>query len=273
MGIINITPDSFSQDGCLSSRSSNKTIAATTRLAKKLVHEGADILDLGGESTRPGAAKISITEEIGRVIPSLKKLATEVNIPISIDTYKPIVARHALDAGACIVNNIMGSEPDRHLLKMIRDYNAAIVLMHIKGTPRTMQASIHYQQLIPEIIETLLKSVENCLEIGIKSDKIIIDPGIGFGKTVENNLEIINRLGEFTALRQPLLIGTSRKSFIGKILKEDTPDRLIGTITSVCASIIRGAHIVRVHNVKAIKEAVDLTDAILNPDSIRIIDN
>jgi len=272
MGIINITPDSFSHDGCLS-RSPNKTIATTTRLAKRLVREGADILDLGGESTRPGAAKISIKEEVDRVIPSLKKLTAEINIPISIDTYKPIVARHALDAGACIVNNIMGSKFDRHLLEMIRDYNATIVLMHMKGMPQTMQKKIYYKQLIPEIIKTLQKSIENCLEIGIKSDKIIIDPGIGFGKTVENNLEIINRLDEFTALKRPLLIGTSRKSFIGKILKKVTSDRLIGTATSVCASIIRGAHIVRVHNVKAIKETVDLTDAILNPVSIRTIDN
>jgi dihydropteroate synthase len=147
---------------------------------------------------------------------------------------------------------------------MVKSYNAAIVLMHIQGTPATMQKNIRYKHLIPEIIASLRKSIEKCLEIGIKSDKIIIDPGIGFGKTVEHNLKILNRLGDFRTLKRPLLIGTSRKSFIGKVLNKEVHQRLTGTAATVCVSIVGGAHIVRVHDVKAIKETVTMTDAIIN---------
>lgn len=262
MGIVNVTPDSFSQDGCLGkSRAAHITALS---LARKHIREGADILDIGGESTRPGAQRISVKEEIGRVIPTIAALSKKFKIPISIDTYKPMVAKAALDAGASIVNNIMGTKPELSLLKMVRDYNAAIVLMHIKGTPKTMQKAIHYSNLTGEIIGSLRKSIEKCLEIGIKSDRIIVDPGIGFGKTVGNNLEILNRLGDFKVLKCPLLIGTSRKSFIGNILDKDVHHRLMGTAATVCAGIIRGAHIVRVHDCKAIKDVVTMTDAIIN---------
>lgn len=158
----------------------------------------------------------------------------------------------------------MGTNPDLSLLRMIKNYNAAIVLMHIRKTPRTMQKNIYYRDVTAEIISSLQKSIEKCLEIGIKSDRIIVDPGIGFGKTVEHNLEILNRLGDFKRLRRPLLVGTSRKSFIGKVLNRNVRHRLIGTAASVCASILKGAHIVRVHDVKAIKETVIMTDAIIN---------
>ena len=262
MGIVNTTPDSFSQDGCL--RKCHATPKAAISLAQKQIRDGADIIDIGGESTRPGARRISAKEEIGRVIPVITSLTKKIKVPISIDTYKPLVAKAALDAGAGIVNNIMGSKPDVNLLKMIKNYNAAVVLMHIRGTPRTMQKNIRYRDLTAEITASLRKSIEKCLEIGIKSDRIIIDPGIGFGKTVEHNLEILNRLGDFKKLRRPLLVGTSRKSFIGKVLNRDVRDRLIGTAASVCASILNGAHIVRVHDVKEIKETVVMTDAIIN---------
>lgn len=261
MGIVNVTPDSFSRDGCFGG---SKGFRRALALARRHVREGADIIDIGGESTRPGARRIPAREEIARVIPPVRALAKSVKVPISVDTYKPVVAKAVLDAGAGIINNIMGSKPDSGLLKMVRNYNAAVVLMHIRGTPKTMQTRIHYRDLIADIIGTLRKSIETCLEIGIGIDKIIIDPGIGFGKTVRHNLEILNRLDEFQALKRPVLIGPSRKSFIGNVLDRDAGHRLIGTAATVCAGILRGAHIVRVHDVKAVHEAAAMTDAILN---------
>lgn len=262
MGIVNATPDSFSADGCFDKCTLNPQ--KVIRHAQRLIKQGADIIDIGGESTRPGAKRITVSEEKERVIPAITALAKKTIIPISIDTYKPTIAKYALDAGACFVNNIMGTHIDKNLLKMVKNYNAGIILMHIQGTPQNMQKNIRYKALIPEIISALKKSIENCLAIGIKSDKLIIDPGIGFGKTVEHNLEIINQLEEFKVLKCPILIGPSRKSFIGKILNTEVQDRLIGTVASVCASIHKGAHIVRVHDVKKIKEAVTMTDAIIH---------
>jgi len=261
MGIVNVTPDSFSRDGCLNKTSGSN---ASLLLAQKHVRNGADIIDIGGESTRPGALRITAREEIRRVIPTIQTLAKKTTIPISIDTYKPMVAQAALDAGASIVNDIKGTNLNGSLLKMIKKYDAAIILMHMCKTPRTMQRNIHYHDLIGEIIQSLRKSIEKCLEIGIKSDKIILDPGIGFGKTVEHNLEILNRLGDFGILKRPLLIGTSRKSFIGKVLSREVENRLMGTAATVTTGIVHGAHIIRVHDVKAMKETVAMTDAIMN---------
>jgi len=260
---MNITPDSFSRDGLLAR---NKGRLSAVAFAQKLIKEGADLLDIGGESSRPGARAISADEEIRRIIPTIQKLAKQNTIPISVDTYKPLVARHALDAGAGIVNNIMGITPDKNLLKMARNYDAVVILMHMKGTPRTMQKNIHYKNLIKEILAALKNSIENCLDIGIKSDRIVLDPGIGFAKTVRDNLEIIHRLAEFRKLKRPILIGTSRKSFIGQILNKEVNDRVLGTAATVCASILGGAHIVRVHDVAAMKEVASVTDAILNID-------
>jgi len=261
MGIMNLTPDSFSHDGLLSrGKHSPDNIVA---LAQQLIRDGADILDVGGESTRPGAPKITQGEEIKRIIPAIRVLVKNIKKPISIDTYKPSVAQTALDCGASIINNIMGTNLNKRLLKIIKEYKAAIVLMHIRGTPKTMQKNIHYKNLIEEIFSELTKSVEKCLEIGIKSDRIIIDPGIGFGKTAEQNLEIIQRLKHFERLHQPLLIGTSRKSFIGTILKKNVDERLLGSAASVTAAILNGAHIIRVHDVKEMKDAIKITDAIL----------
>lgn len=272
MGIVNATPDSFSNDGLLKKRSRNTfsrkdySICAhnAVKHARKLIEDGADIIDIGGESTRPGADKVSAEEEIKRVIPAIEVLNQLHKIPISIDTYKAIVAKHALDAGASIVNNIMGTSLNKSLLKMIRNYNACIVLMHIQGTPKTMQKNIKYNNLITNIIDELNKSIEICLEFGIKSDKIIIDPGIGFGKTVEDNLSIIKNLNKFKRLKKPILIGTSRKSFIGKLLNLDTNERLIGTQAANSASIFNGAHIIRVHDVKEARQTAIITDAIIN---------
>ena len=259
MGIINMTPDSFSADGLLK-KNPNRAIT----YALKLIRDGADIIDVGGESTRPGAKTVSAKKELSRVIPIIKTLSKKAGIPISIDTYKHEVAQAALQAGASIVNNVMGSKITKSMLKVVKENDAVIILMHIKGTPRIMQKRISYKNLVQEITLDLKKSIEKCLEIGIKSDRIIVDPGIGFGKTVEDNLEIIQRLAEFKSLKKPILIGTSRKSFIGKTLKKDVSNRLMGTAASVSASILNGAHIVRLHDVKKMREVVDLTDAIIN---------
>jgi dihydropteroate synthase len=194
-------------------------------------------------------------------------------VPISVDTYKEQVAKCALDAGASIINNIMGVKVKKSFLRIVRRYNAAIILMHIRGIPKTMQKNIRYKDLISEILLELKNSIEKCLEIGIKSDKIIIDPGIGFGKTPEHNIQILQRLSEFKILNQPLLIGTSRKSFIGNILKKDVSQRLMGTAASVSVGILKGAHIVRVHDVKEMRQIVTMTDTILNAHVRKNINN
>ena len=257
MGIVNGSPDSFSGDGKINT-------TACLRYARKLIREGADIIDIGGESTRPGALRVSSEEEIRRVIPVIDVLAREIKVPISVDTSKLRVARCALDAGASIVNNIRGTQISTGFLKMVRDYKAAIVIMHMRGTPATMQAYTHYEDVINEVIEEIKISVEKCLEIGIKKDRIIVDPGIGFAKTVDQNLILLNHLNRLNILHCPVLLGTSRKSFIGQILQNDAGQRLVGTAATVTAGVMRGAHIVRVHDVKAIKETLKVTDAILN---------
>ncbi len=260
MGILNLTLDSFSGDGLITRhRTDPRRVLA---YAEKLITEGADILDVGGESSRPGATPISEEEEINRILPSLKLLTQKLKIPISVDTYKTEVAKNALDAGAAFINNIMGSKADRSLLKMVAHYNAAIVIMHIRKTPKNMQKNIRYNHLITDIIAELRNAIEKCLEIGIKSDRIIIDPGIGFGKTVEQNLQLIHQLDQFKVLKKPLLVGTSRKSFIGKILNQDIKNRLIGTLATVCCAIQNGAHIVRVHDVSEASQAAIMVDAI-----------
>ena len=257
MGIVNGSPDSFSGDGKINT-------TACLRYARKLIREGADIIDIGGESTRPGALRVSSEEEIRRVIPVIDVLAREIKVPISVDTSKLRVARCALDAGASIVNNIRGAQISTGFLKMVRDYKAAIVLMHMRGTPAGMQAHTHYENVINEVIEEIKISIEKCLAIGIKKDRIIVDPGIGFAKTVDQNLMLINHLNRLNVFHCPILLGTSRKSFIGQILQNDVGQRLMGTAATVTAGVMRGAHIVRVHDVKAIKETLKITDAILN---------
>ena len=212
-----------------------------------------------------------MNEEIKRIIPTVRVLASKIRVPISVDTYKPVVARRALDAGANLINNIMGTKLNLPLLKMISRYNAALVVMHIRGTPRTMQNQAHYKNFLRDVLFELRHTIEKCLDAGIKRDKIIIDPGIGFGKTIEHNLELIQHLKDFQVLNCPILVGPSRKSFIGKVLNKDVSQRLIGTIAAVCASIINGAHIVRAHDVKKVKEAVMMTDAILNPRAWRAV--
>ena len=265
MGIVNCTHDSFSGDGKLDCHKGGKAnTVACLHFARKLIRDGADILDIGGESTRPGALSVPLKEEIRRVIPVIDALARKIKIPISVDTSKLEVARCALDAGASIVNNIRGTQISMGFLKMVRDYKAAIVIMHMRGTPATMQAHAKYKNVVSEVIEELQISVEKCLAIGIKKDRIIVDPGIGFAKTADQNLMLIDHLNRLDVLHCPILLGTSRKSFIGQILQNDAGQRLMGTAATVIAGVMRGAHIVRVHDVKAIKETLKITDAILN---------
>jgi len=258
MGIVNTTPDSFSNDGLLNKEFTPQNVV---RYAQKLIKDGADIIDIGGESSRPGAKPVSLKEELRRTIPIIKLLAKTTKTPISIDTYKPEVAEQALDNGAALVNDITGLR-NFSMAKIIARHKAAVVIMHMQGLPHSMQKNPKYTSLINEIIEFLKKSIDTSLNAGINEKKILIDPGIGFGKTVEHNLEILNKLAEFKVLGKPILIGTSRKSFIGKILKTSEQDRIHGTIASCILACENGANILRVHDVLAVKHAVLVQDNI-----------
>ena len=259
MGVMNLTPDSFSNDGRLAF---SRDPAVHVRFALKLIRDGADIIDIGGESSRPGAKQVSVKEELRRVLPTLRSLRKKTKVPVSVDTHKPQVAMAALDEGASVINNIRGIKPDVRLLKAVRDHGAAIVLMHMRGIPATMQKEPVYNNVVRDVLAGLRNGVEKCLEIGIKKNRIIIDPGIGFGKTLEHNLDILRRLREFRVLHCPVLVGTSRKSFISGVLGKNF-DRTIGTAATVCAAVLNGAHIVRVHDVVPMKQAAFMADAIL----------
>jgi dihydropteroate synthase len=256
MGILNVTPDSFSDGGCYLG------VDRAISHAHKMVEEGADIIDIGGESSRPGALPVSIDEEFARVLPVIEELASETTALISIDTYKSAVAHQALQSGAHIVNDITALG-DVDMARVVADMNAGLVLMHMKGTPRTMRRSSVYQDVISEILAFLQRRIGDAQAKGVHLNQIMIDPGIGFGKTVAHNLEILRRLDEFRCLDRPLLIGTSRKSFIGKILDLPNPeDRLEGTAATVAWAIVRGADVVRVHDVKSMRQVAQMTDAI-----------
>lgn len=257
MGILNITPDSFSDGG----RYLDETSAINKAL--QMVEDGADIIDIGGESTRPGSEPVTVEEELRRVLPVIKSIAGGIKIPVSIDTYKSEIAKRALDAGASMVNDISGLRFDPEMAKAVSDYKVPVVIMHIKGTPKIMQHKPVYDLLIPEILEYLSQSITIAGEAGISDDVIMIDPGLGFGKTFEHNLEIIHNLHKFTLLGKPVLIGPSRKAFIGKILGDVPPnERLEGTAAAVAISIMNGANIVRVHDVKEMAKVAKVADAI-----------
>lgn len=258
MGILNVTPDSFSDGGDYFD--SDKAVER----ALQIESEGADIIDIGGESTRPGAVKISIEEEERRVIPIIEKLRSKLSIPISIDTYKSRIAENAIKAGAVMINDISGLRFDPVMAYIAAKYKVPIIVMHIKGTPKNMQKNPVYTDLLREVIDYLADSIKIALNAGISKNKIIVDPGIGFGKTVEDNLKIINNLKYFHELNCPVLIGVSRKSFIGKILEVKEKKRIFGTAAAVTASIIKGANIVRIHDVKEMVQVVKITDKIKN---------
>ena len=258
MGILNVTPDSFSDGGVYF----DKGLAVEHAL--RMQEDGADIIDIGGESTRPGAKAVTMEEEIKRVVPVIEALAKKVSIPISIDTYKSDVADAAISAGASIVNDISGLRFDRRMPKVAARHKTPVVIMHIKGTPKNMQKNPSYKALIPEILDYLTESIAIARDAGIPDDMIIIDPGIGFGKTLEHNLGIINRLHEFRGFEKPILIGPSRKSFIGKTLGGlPAEERIEGTASAVAIGIFNGANIIRVHDVKAMSRVAKVADAVL----------
>lgn len=261
MGILNVTPDSFSDGG--------KFLASEAALehALQMVEDGADIIDVGGESTRPksnaygeGAEAISLDDELQRVIPVIEKLAKHTDVPISIDTYKSEVAREALKAGASIVNDISGFTFDEAMPSVVAAAGASAVVMHIQGTPKTMQVNPVYSDLMGDVIRFLRDSIEKGRRAGIK--QLMIDPGIGFGKRLEHNLQLMGRLNEFKVLGCPILVGPSRKSFIGAILDVPVSERREGSLAAAVACILNGAHVLRVHDVKETKRAAMIADAI-----------
>ena len=256
MGILNVTPDSFSDGEKFSS------VDAAVEHGIRMAGEGAGVIDVGGESTRPGAKKVEVKIEVRRVVPVIKRLSRKIKIPISIDTTKSLVARRALEAGAHIVNDVSGLRFDRKIAKVAADFGAPVIIMHMKGRPRTMQLNPRYEDLIREILEYFVEGIKIAESAGVKREKIIIDPGIGFGKTLDHNLEIIRRLKEFKCLGRPIAIGVSRKSMIGRVLGLPVNERLEGTAAAVSASILNGADIVRVHDVAEIKRVARMTDAI-----------
>ncbi|BBW98124.1 dihydropteroate synthase [Geobacillus icigianus] len=250
MGIVNVTPDSFSDGGRF------YDIENAVKHAKRLVAEGADIIDIGGESTRPGADRVPLDEELRRVIPAVKAIAKAVNVPISIDTYKAEVARQAIEAGAHMINDVWGAKADPDMARVAATYGVPIILMHNRR-------DMAYRELISDMIADLQESIRIAKGAGVKEENIILDPGIGFAKTVEHNLEVMRRLDEFAALGYPLLLGTSRKRFIGHVLNVPVEERMEGTGATVCLGIVKGVHIVRVHDVLPIARMAKMMDAML----------
>ncbi|WP_279326717.1 dihydropteroate synthase [Bacillus kexueae] len=250
MGILNITPDSFSDGGRF-----NALEQAVSR-AKEMVQEGAHIIDVGGESTRPGAKPVSLEEELSRVIPIIEALSNEIDVPISIDTYKAEVARQAVNAGATIINDVWGAKKEPEIAKVAAEFNVPIILMHNRKER-------HYHNLIEDMISDLKESVRIAIEAGVKEENIVLDPGIGFAKTFENNLEVMRHLDRICSLKYPVLLGTSRKSFIGHVLDLPPVERVEGTGATVCLGIERGCQFVRVHDVKEIARMAKMMDAML----------
>ena len=256
MGIVNVTPDSFFDGGRRFDPA--KAIADGAAMAAR----GADIIDIGGESTRPGARPVSEEEELTRVLPVVQGLRREVKVPISIDTYKSNVARTALDAGADIVNDISGLRFDAKMLSLVAAEKVPVVLMHMQGTPGTMQQEPHYNDVVREVRDFLAAQLYEAMDAGVAPEAIIIDPGIGLGKTIEHNLQLLLGLPVLAALGRPLLVGVSRKAFIGKILNLAADERLEGSLAAAVAAALAGANILRVHDVPETYKAVRVADAI-----------
>ena len=256
MGILNVTPDSFFDGGRYFER--EKAVEHGIKLAQ----QGADIIDVGGESTRPYSKRISAQEEMDRVIPVIEELAKHVSVPISIDTYKSEVAREAIKAGASMINDISAFRFDPEMAELAAQEDVPVVLMHMKGRPENMQDNPEYEDLMGEIISFLREAKQNAIKKGVKEDYIILDPGIGFGKRLEHNLEIIRSLGLLSELKSPILIGPSNKAFIAHIVGSEAEDRETGTMAAVACAIMNGAHIIRVHNVEKAVKTARIVDAI-----------
>jgi dihydropteroate synthase len=256
MGVINVTPDSFSDGGQFLEKD------RAVEQALQLAGDGADLIDIGGESTRPYSKGISADEEMNRVIPVIEALKKKLRIPISIDTLKAQVAREALRSGASMVNDISALRLDPEMASVVAQAGVPVILMHMKGTPGDMQVAPTYDDVASEIITFLRNAMDQAVRSGVRRDRIIVDPGIGFGKTFDHNLEILKELRRLHCLEAPILVGSSRKAFIGRILDKKVHERDTGTMATVAAAVMNGAHIVRVHNVKQAVETVKVIDAI-----------
>ncbi|WP_230347764.1 dihydropteroate synthase [Methylobacillus methanolivorans] len=257
MGIVNVTPDSFSDGGRYAS--TEKAVAH----ALQLVADGAHILDIGGESTRPNATPVGLEEELDRVIPVIERLSLEVDVPLSIDTYKPQVMRAAVQAGAAIINDIRGlQEPEA--VQAAAEGDAGICIMHMQGTPQTMQQNPQYENVVQEVKGFLQERLEACLAQGIAAERVVLDPGFGFGKRTVHNLALLNGLPDILALGRPLLVGLSRKSVLGQIVGSDVDQRLHASLAASVISVMKGGRIVRVHDVKATVDALKVVDAVIN---------
>ena len=262
MGIVNTTPDSFSDGGRY------ETADLAVAHAERLIAEGADLLDIGGESSRPGAEAVTEAEELARVLPVVVRLVRISRIPISIDTTKAAVARACLDAGAVIINDISAATADPEMAGVVRQAEAGLVIMHMRGTPRTMQANPTYREVVTEVRDYLSGRMEALVAGGIDPDCLVIDPGIGFGKTTAHNLRLIRELGELSSLGQPLVLGVSRKRFIGEITGKPLEDRLAGSLAVAChAAMANSARIVRVHDVGPTSDALRMLEAIARADT------
>jgi dihydropteroate synthase len=258
MGIINATPDSFSGDGIVG-MDPERVFA----FAQDMVSQGADMLDIGAESSRPGSRGVSVREELQRILPVLKQLTKKIGVPISVDTTKSEVAHAALDLGASIINDISALRFDKKMAKLACRYKACVVLVHMKGAPLTMQKNPRFEDVVGEVVSFLNGAIDRALEAGISGDRIIVDPGIGFGKTVRHNIEILDRLSELKSLGKPILVGISRKRFIGKILDADVHNRIWGTAAATSLAITHGADIMRVHDCPQMRQVIGLADAVV----------
>ena len=257
MGIVNVTPDSFSDGG----RFLNPSTAIDHAL--KLANEGADILDIGGESTRPGAASISVKEELNRVIPVIDQLAKRAGLIISVDTHKPIVAQEAINAGASIVNDIGANNNNAKMWDVISKTKAGYICMHMKGTPQTMQEKPFYKDIFSDVCSFFQERLNSLLDYGISPEQIAIDPGIGFGKSLKHNIELMSQLNKFSIFQRPVLIGASRKSFIEKLLGTPVEKRLPASLTCAAWATIQGSHIVRAHEVAETVQAIRMAEALI----------
>ncbi|MBN1289400.1 MAG: dihydropteroate synthase [Actinobacteria bacterium] len=260
MGILNVTPDSFSDGGMY-----NSLDEAVSR-AHEMVEAGVDIIDIGGESTRPGSEPVPPDEELRRTIPVIKAIASEIEVPISIDTCKSAVASEALDAGAVMVNDISGLRMDPEMVALVSEADVPVVVMHMQGVPQNMQDNPEYGDVVQDIARFLREQASVAVAGGISREKIIIDPGIGFGKTLDHNLEIIRRLDEFKSIGYPVLCGPSRKKFIGAVLGRETDQRVFGTAATVAFAVDRGADMVRLHDIEEVLDVVKMSDALAGRD-------
>jgi dihydropteroate synthase len=258
MGIVNVTPDSFSDGGLFLSQNN------AFKHAKQLIAEGADIIDIGGESTRPGAEPVSVQEELDRVIPLVEKIRAEFSVSISVDTSKSLVMREAIAAGVDIINDVMALTGEDSIAAVATSDTVKVCLMHMQGEPRTMQKHPKYDNVIEDIKAFLLMRTQACINAGIASNRIIIDPGFGFGKTVVHNLLLMKNLQVFSQLGYPVLVGISRKSFIGNILNKQVTERLYGSLALAVLAVSKGASIIRTHDVAATVDALKMTDSVLN---------